>query len=373
MKKLNNILLFFFALAVALAGCKDEELNHTNVTPVTSLYAPDDNAFMNLGAQSSASFEWQAAKAEDNGVVLYEVAFTTETGDFSDPLYTVPSNGNGLQRTLTLPFATLNEIARRAGIEPEQTGKLKWTVLSSKGINVQESVTSRIIEVERPAGFPAPDELYITGSATEGGDALENGLLMKKTGPSTFEVYTKLVPGDYAFATRNAGTPDMFFIENGKLRQDGVTTVAQEGVYRIRLDFTTATTEIAEITLVSLWFAPNDVFMFDLPYAGNGTWKAEDQSIVFRQEDWGRDERYKFRFKVNTGGNEVDEWYGSVNADNSRPTESTQAAYWFMVPVTNDRWNNSFKFATEVDNSQSDVSVIFNAEVPAYTHVVTPN
>src|SRR5690606_17822210 len=142
----------------------------------------------NLGAQGgSANFEWQAAKAADNGVVLYEVVFTTETGDFNSPIYSIPSDGNGLQRTLTLPFTTLNEIAGRAGVQPEQTGKLKWTVLSSKGIKVQESKTSRIIEVERPAGFPAPDELFITGSATEGGEALESGMRMKKTGPATFE------------------------------------------------------------------------------------------------------------------------------------------------------------------------------------------
>src|SRR5690606_17639374 len=115
---------------------------------------------------------------------------------------------------------------------------------------------SRIIEVERPEGFPAPHELFIIGSATEGGEALENGMPFKKTGPSTFEIYTKLVPGDYSFATRNTGTPDKFFIEDGKLRQDGVTTVAEEGVYRIRLEFTTANTEIAEVELVSLWFAP---------------------------------------------------------------------------------------------------------------------
>lgn len=373
MKKINILLLTLFAAFAALVSCKDDELSHTNVTPVKALYAPDDNAYLNLGAQSSAVFEWEAAKAEDNGVVLYEVVFTTEAGDFNDPVYTMPSDGNGLQARLTLPFPKLNEIAGMAGIQPEETGKLKWTVLSSKGINVQESMTSRIIEVERPAGFPSPDELFITGSATEGGDVLENGILMKKTGASTFEVYTKLVPGEYYFATRTEGTPDKYFIESGKLKKDGATTVTEEGVYRIRVDFATATTEIAEIEAVSLWFAPTDAFLFDLPYVGNGTWKIEDAPIVFKEESWGRDERYKFRFSVNSDGTVVDEWYGSVNADNSRPTETTQDSYWYMVPVTNDRWSNSFKFATEVDNSESDVAVIFNADVAAYTHVVTPN
>ncbi len=368
-------MLTLLAMVIAMVACEDEELSHTQVTPVTNLFAPDDNAYMNLGAQSTAVFEWEAAKAEDNGVVLYEVVFDTEDGDFSEPLYTLPSDGNGLQRRLTLPFARLNEIARIAGIQPEETGKLKWTVLSSKGINVQEPMTSRMIEVERPAGFPAPDELYIAGSATEGGEGLENAILMKKVDASTFEVYTKLTPGEYYFASRKTGTPETYFIENGKLKQgETTTTVTEEGVYRIRLDFPTATTEIAEIEAVSLWFAPNDEFLFDLPYAGNGTWKIEDAPIEFRQESWGRDERYKFRFLVDDGSGTAEEWYGSVNADNSRPDESTNDSYWFMVPIiTNDRWNHSFKFATEVDNTQSDIAVIFNSTVPDYTHTVTPN
>lgn len=363
------------AAMMVMTGCeKEEELSHTQVSPVTDLYAPEDSAFLNLGAQSTAVFEWEAAKAEDNGVVLYEVVFDTEEGDFSDPVYTIPSDGNGLQRTLNLPFSELNRIAGMAGIQPEETGKLKWTVLSSKGINVQEPVVSRLIEVQRSAGFPAPDEFYITGSATEGGESLSDAIPMKQTSTNTFEVYTSLKEGEYYFATRNEGTPDTYFIENGKLKADGRTAVTgEQKVYRIRVDFSTATTEVSTIEAVALYFSPNDEFLAELPYAGNGTWAIEDIPIEFKQEDWGRDERYKFRFMVNTDGTSVEEWYGSTNADNSRPDENTAESYWYMVPVTNDRWANTFKFNGAVDNNQADIEVIFNTTVPAYIHTVTPN
>lgn len=365
--------LFFIAAALIVAGCEeDDALSHTEVSAVEALYSPEDNTFYNLGAQSSAMFEWQAARAEDNGVVLYEVAFDEEGGDFSEPVYVIPSDGKGLQRTLNLSFTTLNQIAGLAGIEPENSGKLQWTVRSSKGINVKDSNLFRTIEVERPGGFPTPDELFVKGTATEVGDDLGNAIPLKKTGATTFEVYTSLSEGEYQLVTRNSGTPETFFIENGKLKADGTTAYSgEEKVYRLRVDFSDGSVQVSEIQKVELWFAPKGEFLFDLPYSGNGTWFADDKTIEFKQESWGRDERYKFRFTVVNAGGTQEEWFGSTNSDNQRPNADTSPAYWHMVPVTNDHWNNSYKFATEVDMSTVDIEVIFNTEVPEYTHSVT--
>lgn len=373
MKNILYNILGVLTVLVSIFSCQEDTELHTEVTPVNSLYAPENNAYMNLGAQSSAVFEWEAAKAADNGVVLYEVVFDIESGDFSDPLYLLSADGRGLQRRLTLPFSELNKIAQMAGIQPEGVGKLQWSVQSSKGVNVQPLMEIRTIEVARPAGFPSPDELFLVGSATEAGDELSEAILMKKTSTNTFEAYTTLKSGAYHFASRNTGEPDTFYIDGDKLRADGETEYSgDEKVYRIRVDFSNGTTEISEISKVELWFAPNDVFLTDLPYSSNGTWLVEDFPIEFRQEDWGRDERYKFRFTtLDAEGNTVEEWFGSTNGDNQRPTESTGPAYWYMVPVSDDRWSNSFKFASEVDNATSDISVIFNAEVSNYTHTIT--
>ncbi|MDN5210799.1 SusE domain-containing protein [Fulvivirgaceae bacterium BMA12] len=372
MKKIYNLIIGLMTVA-AIAGCEENELSHTEVTPVTDLYAPENNAFFNLGAQSAAVFEWAAAKAADNGVVLYEVAFDVENGDFSAPIFKLPSDGQGLQRTLTLSFSDLNKIAVLAGIQPEAIGKLKWTVLSSKGINTQPSMASSLIEVERPAGFPPPDELYMLGTGTEVGDELANGMLMKKIGSSIFEIYTSLKPGNYYFAERNSGTPDTYYLDGDKLKADGTTEVTgPEQVYRIRVDFSNGTSEIATIETIELWFPPLGQFLFDLPYIGNGTWKIENTPIEFKQESWGRDERYKFRFAIKQDGADSYEWFGSVNGDNSRPDDSTADSFWYMVPVTDDFWANCFKFATPVDNNNADISIVFNTSVPEYTHIVEP-
>src|SRR5690554_2644979 len=372
MRNFLKPLMIFAALALLMACEDDDSLSNLEVSQVEALYSPEDNQYLNLGAQSSAVFEWQAAKAQNSGIILYEVVFDTEDGDFSDPVYVVPSDGNGVQRTLNLSFGDLNRIAGMAGIEPEATGKLKWTVWSSKGLSVKEAAESRTLEVERPGGFPTPDELFLTGSATEGGQDLAAALPFKKTGASTFEIYTSLSEGEYQLVTRKTGEPTNYFIEEGKMKADGSTTFSgEEGVYRIRVDFNDGTANVVEIVKAEMWFAPNGEFQFELPYNGNGTWKASNEPIEFKQESWGRDERYKFKFTINDNGETLEEWYGSTNRDNQRPNSNTAESYWHMVPVSDHHWDNSFKFAAEVDMSTVDMEIIFNTTVPAYTHTVT--
>ncbi|MDR6762017.1 hypothetical protein J2Y38_002228 [Flavobacterium sp. 2755] len=364
--------LVLILCTVFLVSCDSDEMSHTNVSAVNTLYSPANNKFFDLNAQSSAVFEWEAAKAEDNGVVLYDVVFDKENGDFSKPVYTMPSDGNGFQKTLTLSFSDLNKIAGLAGIPTEAVGKLKWTVHSSKGINVQKSAASGIFEVLTASGFPTPDQLFITGTSSENGTTVANAQAFKKVGTTKFEIYTKLSAGTYKFITTKNGTPVVYYVDNGKLKENGETTVTGDAkVYKIVLDFSTGVTTMTEIKKIELWFPPLSQYLFEYTYAGGGIWKAANKHISFKQESWGRDERYKFKFTVVNGAATTEEWYGSINGDNNRPDANTAASFWYMVPVTSDFWNNCFKFATAVDNANVNAEINFSAASPAYTHSFT--
>jgi starch-binding outer membrane protein SusE/F len=369
MKNIYSKLLIVIC-AIFLGSCdNDETMSHTNVSAVNALYSPANNKFYDLGAQSSAIFEWEAAKAEDNGAVLYDVVFDRENGDFSKPVYVVSSDGNGFQNSLNISFTELNKIAGMAGIESESIGKLKWTVYSSKGLNVQKSSVSGIIEVQRPGGFPTPDQLFITGTASETGDVVTDAQAFKKIGATTFEIYTMLKAGTYKFITRKNGTPEVFYISEGDLKQDGATTYSGANkVYRIKVDFSDGSTSMTEIQKIELWFPPMGQYLFEYTYSGKGIWKADNKQIVFKQESWGRDERYKFKFTVVNGTTTSEEWFGSINRDNNRPDANSPASYWFMVPVTDNYWDNCFKFASEVDNKNVNAEINFSAAVPSYTH-----
>lgn len=373
-KNLKHILFVCLATVVVFGSCKeDNELDHTKVSAVENLFAPTDNANVFIEGEGSVMFEWEKAKAEDNGVVLYEVLFDKTDGDFSKPLYSLPSDGNGYQRTLSISYGDLSKVAAAAGIKPGETGKVKWTVWSSKGMEAQKSSATRILEIERPEGFTVlPATAYLTGTATEGGDDISKAVPFKKLSDGVFEVYTSLKAGAYHIAERNSGNPATYSVSgDGKIVESGTTTVSgSTKVYRIRLNFNTAGSEFTEIVSLGLWFAPENKIWYELPYAGGSSWEIKNAPVVFKQEGWGRDERYKFKFVVkNAAGASSEEWYGSVNRDNQRPTDASQPSYWYMVPVTNNQWDNCFKFNGNADNKNADIKVTFTPA--AYTHSVT--
>lgn len=379
MKKIFYSLMAFIVAMVVVTGCKkDKTLNHTNVTPVATLFAPENNKFIKIasGASGAVSFEWEQARAEDNGLVLYEVAFDKEGGDFSKPLYSMPSDGNGLYNKLSLSFSDLNKIAAASGVKPQESGKVIWTVRSSKGINVQKSTEIRTVEIERPAGFTdIPTELFLTGTATEGGDDLTKAIKLKLTAPGKYEAYTKLKAGTYHFADRNTGAPSTYSYDGTKLTEGGNITVTGDAkVQKIEVDFNVAAFKTTEVVSVGLWFAADNKIWFDLPYKAAGVWEIDGASIVFHQESWGRDERYKFRFTFkDAAGATSTQYYGSEKSDNNRPDANTAPSFYYMVPVNSNQYDNCFKFTGAADNKTADIKVDFSGAAGAYTHSVKVN
>jgi hypothetical protein len=372
---INKIGCLGVMFLVVFTGCKkDKDLNHTEVSAVNTLFAPANDAFVKLDAKAGATdFQWEQARAEDSGVVLYEVVFDRVDGDFSKPLFSYASEGNGLYPRLTLTHAELNKIAANAGIESLKSGKIKWAVRSSKGLNFQQSAAVHTLEMERPAGFSEiPADLYLTGVATEGGDDLSKAIQFKKTATGIFEIYTKLKAGAYHFSERNSGTPKAFSVENGNLKNDGSIEYSGDAkVYRIRVDFNTASVSFTEIVSVGLFFSADNKVIFNLPYTSNGLFTALDQPVVFHQESWGRDERYKFQVNVkNQDGSAAVEWLGSSNSDNQPAAADTPPAYFNVFPVNSSQYDFAFKFIKAADNHKVDLTLKMNAE-SNYTHSVT--
>lgn len=375
MKTILLNLSILIAVLFAFTGCsKDEDLKDTRVTAVKTLYEPTDGKSIVLQSSASASlyFEWEPAKAEDSGMVLYEIAFDKEGGDFSNPVYRMASDNTGGYNHATITHKQLNKIAGMAGIESAETGKLIWTVFSSKGINDIIAEESRTLEITRLSGFAdVPVDVFVTGEASEGGTDLSKARMMKATANGEFEVYTKLTAGkSYYFTDAKVGTPRKFYVENNLLKEGTTSiTVAKTGVYRINLDFNVGSAVYTEITDFQLFFCPTNSFLFSCDYTENGIFKATSKPIEFKQEGWGRDERYKFKMTtINVAGETVEEWWGTPNTD-SRPNSSSPASYYYLYPVNDSQWDGKFKFAGEMDMALVDVTAYFNAD-GEYTHSV---
>jgi hypothetical protein len=203
-----------FVACLFASGCNDEKDLNLNLSEVKTLLAPQDNLSVALKpAQGlSVTFQWDQAHAEDGSLVLYEIAFDQQDGDFSAPFYITVSDGKGVQNELTLTHSDLNKIATMGGADFFEKKKFKWTVLASKGSNIKAADQAHIIELERPGGFAVlPSKLYITGSSTEGGTNIANALEMKQTESGKFEIYTKLVAGTYKFTDGTTSNAKTFF------------------------------------------------------------------------------------------------------------------------------------------------------------------
>jgi hypothetical protein len=370
--RISSSLVVLFALAAFLSCKKDNKGRlDTNVSPAGNLTAPLNNASLNLTPGGvSITFTWNTPAAPDGAdLVLYEVVFDKSTGDFSKPVYKLLSDGSGVQAQATVPQDTLNKIASVAGIASSSTGSLKWTVMASKAAYTKLSTAVYTLQVTRPAGFAVPPSaLYITGSATEGGTDLTKAIALKKTSQGVFELYTSLQPGTYQLVDGLKTSSTKYYIDaNGVIQQGSSTTAvtAANAAYRLNLDFNVASSKVLAIQSVGLFVSAYNSELGQLKYIGNSTWEAVKVPVTFYQFSWGRDDRYKFALHTANG---IEYWGSSLQ--NNNPPAGQPASYFYLWPVTNDQWNNTYKFPPAVDTHNVTVDLYFQAGA-AYTHTAT--
>ncbi len=379
MEKILIRLTVIASLLCVLAACEDEGGDtDTRLTAVKALVEPLDGkeVVLETSAGASAYFEWEYCNVEESGTAVYQIAFDKADGDFSNPVYLTASDNNGLDNNVTITHKQLNKIAGMMGINSSETGTFKWTVFSSKGLKTMKGEEERRITVTRLAGFAdLPVDVYITGEGSEGGDELSNAQKMKAIAGGEFEVYTRLTAGNsFYFTDGTSGTPRTFYTDGGLVKENGTSTVATTGVYRITLDFNTGACTYTLVTRIGFYFCPEGQILFDLPYIGNGVFRAESQTVTFKQESWGRDERYKFRMfvKENAGADtETELEWGTLNQTDSRPTATSADSYYYLKLLTDlTQWDNKWKLMGDFDGVPADYTIYLQADQP-YTHSIT--
>ncbi|MCC8143128.1 MAG: SusE domain-containing protein [Tannerellaceae bacterium] len=364
--KLTIISSFLLAF---IACSEDGKVRHLDVTAVQTLYEPDNGKDVILESSASASlyFAWEAAKAEDSGMVLYEIAIDKVDGDFSNPLYREASDNNGGANSATVLHKQLNVIAEAAGIGSGQQGTLKWTVYSSKGINSKKAEEERTFTVTRPEGFAdIPEQLYITGNATEVGNDLENAMSMRKVTEGEFEIYMELTAGEtFRFVSGTAGEPTEYSVNGEKVVIGGTSSVSETGIYMYYVDFNSSSVTTKKVNAVKLFlcWAQKE---YELPYKGLGIWEDANLTITGLEEGGDNDDdRYKFRMESSAGETE---WRSPSN--DSKPTGN--ASYYYMVEKTNvEQWTDNEVWkspsTTGWNNKTYEVTFSLNPQ-SAYTH-----
>ena len=369
MKRIGFKILMIFSFIIAFVACSnDGEVRELNVSAVKTLYEPDNGKAIVLQASVSATvmFSWAPALAEDGGMVMYEIAFDKTGGDFSNPVFMSASYGNGGASYATITHKQLNQIAAAMGIGSAETGSFQWTVFSSKGINPVKAEETRTITVTRLQGFAdIPDQVYITGDATEPGADLSKAYALKKINDGEFEIYTQLTTGKtFKFVNTTTSTPVEYSLSGDKIVAGGSSSVSKTGVYKYFLDFNIGSFTTKEVTQVS-WFLNWSQRSIELPYVGNGVWAITNYSVTGLSGNDNTDDRYKFRMESSNGGTE----WRTVSND-SKP--SGNAAYYYMVEKDNvTQWTDGeiwkAPWTDGWSNKSYDVTFILNAQGP-YTH-----
>ncbi len=381
MKRIS-IFIWLAALISSLGACKTENMNYTDVqiSAVNNLFEPVDNKAVKLVSSASASlfFEWESALTEDGGAPQYEIAFDVIGGDFSKPLYKLTSNNKGFATNAYVTHKVLNAVAALAGVNPGESGDVQWTVIASRGITRVLSPIVRKLNISSLEGFAdIPNELYVSGEGSEGGKDIASALAFKQTATGEFEIYTKLEAGkDYIFLDRKDANARRFYTDNQVKLKETVEElsmqVSQTGVYRIQVDFNVATISFAEIKSIGLWFSPENKILFNLPYQGKGIWTGTG-IVNFRQEGWGKDERYKLQSEAVVNGKNIIEQFGAKNPTDSRPNASSDPSYYYIKLLKSvTQWDDKWKFGDAIDGKSTTISVILQGD-KEYTHTVTVN
>lgn len=369
MKNMKHRIFAFLsipAVMAASAGCLPKYELDTDFTVPEELTCP---AAVTLDVTSSdlITFSWSGGKADDGGVLLYNVLIDKESGDFSSPVATMKSD-LGAESTLTLTHADLNVIARKAGIGPEQTGTLKWTVTASRGGVVRGVDKTASIKVTRGEGIDnIPSDLYLYGTGAE-----KEGQHFRTAAEGKFVIYAKLKSGKLQFRSATSGESFTYFADaSGKLKEgeSDMTAPVKEDVTRLTVDFNTlsVTADAIGSDVRCIWGCTFDNISV-LSYKGVGKFSGEGD-IRFVQGDrpetnppswlsW-TEERYYFIANVNGG----DACWGrgdSISAE--RPVGGEGPEFYELHEFGWSQWDHLWKMSGTLDLKHATIVIDTNAD-----------
>lgn len=376
-------ILLICSVILMMMSCQEKYELNVDFSVPTELNSPA-SVQLDVSSSEPITLSWSGSGADDGGIVLYEVLFDKAGGDFSEPLATMKSD-QGAMPVLSITHANINTIARKAGILPQETGDIIWTVYASKGGVVKKTEHVASIEVTRGEGIDnIPTELYLYGSATENGG--QGGIQFRRVEDGVFQIYTKLSAGELMFRSATTDESFSYYIdENSKLREGNATmaVAASNEVVRLTVNFSTMAMISDEIgsSVRCIWGANfNDIAV--LNYTGNGKFSGEG-NIVFidpsRPETnppgwlgW-TEERYYFIANVNG----VDVCWGRHDTVSpERPVGGEPDSFYSLYEYPWSQWDHLWKMKGSLDYTNATITIDTNKDglmVHTFTNVTSIN
>mgnify|MGYP000305629126 CR=1 FL=1 len=223
-------------------------------------------------------------------------------------------------------------------------------MLSKLSSNLRRQVRSVMTDKYGGLWFGTKGDGLLHVHDYEGGMDASKAVACASTEQDKFEVFTKLEGGKtYKLVDRAAEGAKVFYINGNKIMEgEGETTVEKTGVYRIEMDFSIASVTVREVSKMEFYFCPSGAATFELPYVGNGVFCGQDK-IEFKQEGWGRDQRYKFLMTYADGSIQ---YWGTKNTTDSNPGAATpEDPYFYIMETPDNQWDQKWKLNNEFDGA----------------------
>ena len=308
MKNFSLKLLSIILLGSLLFSCEQEESLQQQ-----GLWTLSEPSLISEGLDSTIlldettpndniTLSWNEAESSAGFAVTYEVLIDTEGSDFSDPIISTVSSNRGQGNSVSMNYATLDEALSFSGFRAGEVANLQWAVRATSLTRTSLAISN--LSIQRFQNESLPSRLFISGTATENNDDLENAIPMRRlTNASgalsnSYEVYTSLIAGgSYKFYSQPSSQSVQYGAdEEGNIQVAGTDIIAEnDGVYRISVDLNTNTISLLKIDFWSMVGAPIvNAWEGDEPldYQGNGVWSASINLIntggfLFRgNADW---------------------------------------------------------------------------------------
>lgn len=389
----NKYSRFLCLIAIMLLiGCTDKYELEVGFDAPESLVSPANNQLVAIDLEngSPTQFEWAASNSYFGGVVLYEVYFDKENGDFTNPIFKIVSNGGGGDNFLSLTPKQLIVLAKLANIGIDSEGVIKWKVMASQGGERKETQEIRTLRLKRPAGIAeVPSELFLYGSGFEA-KQIDNAMKCNKVEDGVFEIFAAVSNGELKLC--NSINNEKVYYKlgaNNKLieseDQSGIEMNGTGNPYRIIVDFnllTVKTTEIKLIQMIRTW----QFNLGDLTYIGNHQFEVKNIALPF-YHDWGYpEERYRFWVTTNEG---LEIWgsyhndamnssnisgltaYG-IQPDGGQPSEYYNIYNLANIssPGQNQDWTGMYKLPKGSEDKHANV-LIDMSPTGSYKHKIT--
>jgi hypothetical protein len=289
MKKIPYLLILA-CLGLILTSCEEEENMQPEgqwelSNPEIILPSVDDIITLDQDTPNeTVTISWEPAQSSAGYAVTYDVlvniAGSTEE---ETPLFSEPSSNNGNGTSLSINYEELDQALAFGGFS---AGSQVDVQISVQANSLSKTSASTIqLKVVRFQNETLPQNLFISGTATENGEDLSQAIALKRltdsngTLSNVYEVYTSLdQEGTYKFYSERSLPALQYGGAEGNIEFFGSPiAVENSGQYRILVDLENNTYELLEINFWSMVGTPiNGGWGGDEPleYQGEGIWEA---------------------------------------------------------------------------------------------------